>query len=141
MSEPLVRITEREISLGVEDDLWYHDGTPFSGLVYDTDESGSVISEQEFKNGAYDGTGRGWYPNGQLWTERRFKGGLLFSVSRVWHINGQLAEEDFYEFGIRLHGKKWDEKGALKEEFIIDQGSPEYETLTFYRQHPLMGNS
>src|SRR5271163_2762404 len=104
MSEEILRVPWNELSLDPEEDLWCRDGKLFTGIAFDMDASG-CRSEQEMKNGAHDGVGRAWYPDGGRWTERYFRRGLLFGLDRVWYENGQLNSEGTFEYGIRLAGK------------------------------------
>lgn len=104
----------------------------FTGIVYDTNEEGSVIEELMFENGKLHGTIKEWNDEGELVLEESFENGMQhgeqkqwcenqliewsvykdnkFIEGKTWHIEGNLAQIDNQK-----ESKKWDEEGNLIE--------------------------
>ena len=128
------RVPESELRYNDADGLYYLRDEPFSGVAHLAYPDGTPMSESEYRDGIFFGISRHWWESGAVEAESDFAFGVLHGKSRVWHRNGQLAEDGDYEHGVCLRRKKWDESGALTEEFELSESSPAYEDLLRDRQ-------
>lgn len=113
---------------------WLYEGGPFTGVAYTLGPDGEVESEQEFRDGLRWGPCWERYRFGQMYAESDFHRDVLHGRARVWHENGQLAEDGEYEYGIVLWEKKWDEAGALVEEYALTEADGNYSLLQSFRR-------
>ena len=132
-----------------ENDLIFapNETTPFTGVVADYYEDGTLKSQTEVAEGRLQGLSEGWHENGQLQVKETFEQGVAHGLRqkwradgskesegtiqngqfegtfRKWHPNGQLAEEMKMTQGI-AHGeaKSWHENGSLKAKVILNHG-------------------
>lgn len=111
------------------DDLYYHQGQPFSGIGYGLAPDGWLLYEIEYREGIQCGTAREWGGPEQLVAERSYGWAWLHGPTRVWHDNGKLAEESGYEMGFCLVRKKWDDRGQLIEDYALQPTDAEYRLL------------
>jgi antitoxin component YwqK of YwqJK toxin-antitoxin module len=127
------RVLDQQLLHG-QDDRFYNEGQPFTGIGYDLAPEGWIRSEQEYRNGTPDGNLRSWYSPGRPESEAAFRGGLFHGPRRTWHENGRLASEEVFEHGVRFRGKRWDEGGILTEDFQLRPSDPEYAVLLAQRR-------
>jgi hypothetical protein len=59
---------------------------------------------------------------------------VLHGRKREWHEDGRLAADGEYEHGIVLWEKKWDERGALVDDYALRDADPDAQTLRLYRR-------
>jgi antitoxin component YwqK of YwqJK toxin-antitoxin module len=113
---------------------WMHQGRPFTGVAYTLGPDGTVVSEQEFRDGLRCGPAWERYRSGQMYSEASFYRDVLHGHAREWHENGQLAEEGEYEYGIPIWEKKWDGGGALVEEYTLTEADSNFTLLQSFRR-------
>jgi antitoxin component YwqK of YwqJK toxin-antitoxin module len=114
------------------DGLHYHAGQPFTGVaVYE--QNGWLQAEEEYRDGLLWGTKREWFRAGGLQREAQCAWGAYHGTVRDWHENGRLAGEEFYEYGIRVRGKRRNEEGSLVEDFSLRETDPAFRTLQLSR--------
>ena len=96
---------------------------PFTGRSERFYESGQKRSENNYKDGIYDGVSTDWYENGQKQREINFKDRKQDGLWTYWYENGQKLEEVNYEDG-KPNGliTRWYEKGQKKEEGNLKDG-------------------
>ena len=132
-----------------ENDLIYapDETGPFTGVVVEYYEDGTLKSQTEVSEGKLQGLSEGWHENGQLQVKESFEQGVAHGLRqkwrpdgskesegtiqngqfegtfRKWHPNGQLAEEMQMTQGV-AHGeaKSWHENGSLKATVTLDHG-------------------
>ena len=132
-----------------ENGLFYapNETEPFTGVVVEHYEEGSLKSKTEVEKGKLNGLSEGWHENGQLQIKEHYlngvshglrekwrqdgskesvgeiKNGKFEGTFRKWHPNGQLAEEIQMLNGV-AHGesKSWHENGDLKAKVTLDNG-------------------
>ncbi|MCA9070353.1 MAG: hypothetical protein KDA84_15580 [Planctomycetaceae bacterium] len=126
------RVSSKELDYG-SDGLYYLDDQPFTGIIEYRPESGWLEAEEEYKNGLQWGLSRKWHRKGVLEWEAECAFGARHGLCREWDEAGHLIAEDHYEFGVRVHGKQWDSKGNLTEEFEIQESDPGFELLQAFR--------
>ncbi len=114
--------------------LYTLDGEPFTGVSYSVWPNGRLDSESELRDGLNWGVSRSWYSTGQPLGEATMRAGVLHGRSREWHTNGQFAEDGEYEYGIALWERKWDEAGALVEEYTLTEADRNFELLRSFRR-------
>lgn len=128
MSDKIIRINFDELDF--TDDLintW--NGHPFTGIAFEYNDQGKLISEVPFVDGIEHGIVRDWYPSGQLKKETHLMWGGLHGVAREWYENGRLKSEAYGEYAILVKRKEWDENGNLIFEKHITENDSLYEIL------------
>lgn len=116
-----------------EDDLYYHDDEPFTGVAYFLDKAGRLKAEHEYRNGMRWGISKGWQGGGAPDYEESWSQGLLHGLHREWSEIGRCVAEEMYEYGICLWAKRWDDAGEMIQETELKETDPDFETLTIYR--------
>ena len=92
--EPMVTNTLRvdfEL-LGESDDEHaelVYEGRPFTGVAYEKDREGRLVSLSGYQNGRASGPLRTWYPSGQIEQEQYYRRGGLHGPWREWYANGR----------------------------------------------------
>jgi antitoxin component YwqK of YwqJK toxin-antitoxin module len=99
-----------------DDDLYVYDGKPFTGIGFEIEQDGTVVSELEFVQGKLHGMSRGFYSSGQLEEETPYVNGLKHGVEREWFESGVLRREAILEFDVLMRSKVWNEEGKLIHE-------------------------
>jgi antitoxin component YwqK of YwqJK toxin-antitoxin module len=110
----------------VEDDqslAWQ--GRPFTGVAYETDGAGRLISEMTYVDGQQSGVGREWYESGKLRSESQFMHGSKHGLSRNWYEDGALASESEYQYSIKTQEKTWDRGGAPVGDWSLPANDPQ----------------
>lgn len=116
-----------------EDYVYLLDGKPFTGVGYETNDDGAIISEMEFQNGMQHGTTRGFYPTGQIKREAQYQHNTLDGLVRDWDETGVLEREDEYERGVCVRRKSRDSSGQLSVCYQLDENDPQFTTLQLLR--------
>jgi antitoxin component YwqK of YwqJK toxin-antitoxin module len=80
-----------------KDDLFIHEGQPFTGLAIDKHPNGRPKCEYPMKAGRIDGVVREWYDNGQPSVETHFDNGKRDGLNRYWSREGKLTKEQVYD--------------------------------------------
>ena len=80
-----------------QDDVYYLNGQPYTGLAKDTFKDGKPKGEYPFKDGKLHGVVKEWWENGQLSTETNFENGQRHGLNRYWSKQGQLMKEQVYD--------------------------------------------
>ncbi|TDU81397.1 MORN repeat protein [Prosthecobacter fusiformis] len=93
-----------------QDDVYFLNGQPYSGLARDTHKDGKPKGEYPFKEGRLHGLVREWWDNGQLSTETNFENGQRHGLNRYWSKTGQLMKEQVYDHDKSVSEKYYDEK-------------------------------
>jgi len=108
--------------LTVEDDqsLSYQ-GIPFTGVAYEANDNGVVISESSYENGLQKGVTREWNSSGRILTESYFDQGSKHGISKRWHENGQLESEAEYIYSIKVRERDWDRQGRLLRDWNLPE--------------------
>jgi len=97
--------------------------TPINGVVKEFSESGTILSENSYRDGKKDGVAKGYFDSGVLMVERHFKVGEVVGVVKVYYESGGLAREQPFKDG-KLNGevKEYLESGALKKVILFKDG-------------------
>jgi antitoxin component YwqK of YwqJK toxin-antitoxin module len=106
-----------------------YEGRPFSGLAYEKNPAGSLVSECTFKDGQKFGISREYASTGVLVEEKTYEHDALHGPSHEWYENGVLKSEGEFEFGICLWEKMFGEDGLLIREFTLAETAPQFKTL------------
>lgn len=115
------------------DGLYCLDGNPFTGVVEHFSNDGWIEVEEEYQDGLLSGVKREWHRQGVLRLEAACAFGARHGRCREWDDSSRLVAEEFYEFGIRVTGKRWNAEGILVEEFAIGETDPGYQLLQTMR--------
>ena len=92
-------------------------GKPFTGLLYETYDDGSIAFYGYVTDGIYDGEKVTFYKNGQMKSYCKMKLGGYYGKCYRWYEDGQLKEiREISEDRKHEWIKKWDEKGVLLED-------------------------
>lgn len=70
-----------------------------------------------------------FFPNGIIENYSIYKNGLLHGLTKNYLETGQILEEAYFEYGICLWSKIYDEYGNLIKTSTIDENSLEYAIL------------
>lgn len=116
------------------DYLYLFHGVPYTGIGFELDSDGRLISEVEFQNGMQHGITKMYYPLGRLQREAHYRYNTLHGFVREWTIDGVLELEEEYELGICLRRKVRSDAGELQICYEIDEVSPQYELLQMLRK-------
>ena len=106
-----------------------YQGVPFTGVAYEQHPDGSLVAETEYRNGLELGWARDYHPDGQMASEH-YRG--VFGpegVAREWYPNGRLSREAFYEDGVPLSKRGWDEQGNLAYDWRLTPDDPDWTRL------------
>lgn len=108
--------------LTVEDDqsLSYQ-GKPFTGIAYETNSAGIVVSEAAYDNGLQAGVTHEWDHSGRLLSETHFAQGSKHGTAKQWHNNGQLESESEYSYSIKTRERVWDPQGRLLRDWTLPE--------------------
>ena len=90
---------------------------PITGVVKTYYEDGQLKSEENFKNGGYDGLQKWYYEDGLLSVEENYKDNQLEGTLKYYWYNGKIRCEGDYNAG---NGTKkcYTSDGILDEEVI-----------------------
>lgn len=117
------------------DGLHYKAGVPFTGVAITKDTHGGwVQAEEEYKDGVVCGLVKTWHAPDVLATEEVCAWGVRHGNFREWSESGQLIAEGYYQYGIRVSEKIWDESGKLIEDYQLKETDPDFETMTLAKQ-------
>jgi hypothetical protein len=126
-----MRIDANEIDFG-DDYIYRLNGTPFSGIAFELDDRGNLLSELSFQDGSQTGSTKEWAANGTLVYDCCYLNGTKHGLQRRWS-DGKLVSEEVFEYGICVSRKCWDENGNLTEDFNLEQTDPNYSLLNAIR--------
>jgi hypothetical protein len=113
--------------------IYSHRGELFTGIGYDHDPT-TGISEVSYVDGRQEGVSRDWYPSGRLKSETDYRANDHHGFNRDYREDGTISLEEFYEFGLRVWSKTFDEHGRVVESYQILEGSEKYRRLDHYRR-------
>ncbi|MET3132254.1 antitoxin component YwqK of YwqJK toxin-antitoxin module [Oxalobacteraceae bacterium GrIS 1.11] len=109
--------------------LMCYAGKPFSGIVFENDENGTLITETNFIDGQKSGMSQEWSASGTLVREQWFALNSLHGPSREWYGNGSPKFDGLYELGICIKEQEWDANGCVIKNYRIDEMGPQFATL------------
>lgn len=112
---------------------YYLNGQLYTGIIYE--ELGNhIVSEFEIKDGVKHGTEAVFDENGGIQETWTFKNGREDGSAKEYSETGKLLHEQFFEKGICLWSKSYDESGQVTAQYEIDKKSPEYIVLENWRK-------
>ena len=99
----------------------YKDGKGVGLITYQYYENGQINSEQNYKDGKWDGKFTEWYENGKKKSEHNWKDNIPDGDWTSWFENGQIGSEGSFKDGtgtfLQLH-----ENGQKSYEVIFKDG-------------------
>lgn len=114
------RVRADDTTVDEREDVCYQ-GVPFTGLVFDTADDGTLITEKYYSDGREDGPQREWYDDGTPESEYQAQDGKVVGEALDWHANGQLARRQrFDRFGQLRSREVWDETGTPQPDQAFD---------------------
>ncbi|MBW3502426.1 toxin-antitoxin system YwqK family antitoxin [Janthinobacterium sp. NKUCC08_JDC] len=125
----MFRIDYEELNPSDDFLVMHYDGKPFTGIAFENDENGVLVTETGFIEGQKNGVSREWSNSGDLIREEWFALNSLHGPSREWHDNGSIKIDSLYELGICINKKEWDKNGNIIKNYQIDEGGPQFSTL------------
>jgi len=127
-ARPLAVLEARRETLTLREGRLYRAGetTPFSGVVTEVQDHGTLRSRSRVVNGLLEGVSEGWHTNGQLQVREHFVAGISDGPRVKWHANGQKLSEATIVQG-RIEGvfRRWHEDGSLAEEIPMRASQPD----------------
>lgn len=134
-SPPLPVVEVSRSSLLLRDGRLFRAGdtVPFTGVMLETYENGSLKSRSCVSNGLLHGLSQGWYTNGVLQVTEWFSTGVSHGIRTKWHENGRKLSEVNISEG-QLHGtfRRWTDQGVLSEEIEMNHGQPDGVSRSYY---------
>ena len=127
-----MRIRDIDIDLG-DDGFYRYEGQPFTGIIYELDDSDRLVSESGFKGGLEDGITRVWSPDGSLTFEGAYKFNNPHGKLREWSA-GKLVSEANFECGVCLSKRTWGLDGTILTDYQLNESDIEYWILEAMRQ-------
>lgn len=109
-------------------------GRPFTGVAYESDGTGRLISEVTYVDGLQNGVGREWYESGKLRSESQFMHGSKHGLSKNWYEDGRLASEAEYQYSIKTQERTWDRGGTPIGDWSLPQDDPQRELIGLLAQ-------
>ncbi len=126
-------LNEFDIKLEGQVEVFFLNSEKYKGIIYELFD-GNIVSEFEVVDGFKNGYEKIFFQNGIIESESFYKKGLLDGLTKNYSITGELQEEVFFEFGVCLWYKLYDEKGHIRERFDIDKNSSDYKLLEAFRK-------
>jgi len=108
----LTKINEYSLNGKIQSIVEYQNGK-LNGKCLFWDESDHEIAELNYLCGEKHGTNKEFYRDGKNKLEEHYLNGVLDSVKRKWSDKEKLIEESFWENGINVSSKYWNENGEL----------------------------
>ena len=71
----------------------YYNEVSFTGIIFDTFQSGVVRNQVQYYNGVIDGISLSWYENGKINFRKRFINGKADIPSKSWYVDGKKKSE------------------------------------------------
>lgn len=127
------RVPETELDYPGDDGLYYHDGEPFTGVVFGRTGTG-LQSESEYRHGMAWGVSRTWHPSGAPASERQCVAGVFHGLIQEWDEHGRLTLYEVYELGVCVWRRRWTE-GRLNEDWQLTETDTDFATLQMLRKH------
>src|SRR4051794_40938376 len=84
------RISIDQVDL-VDNFVMYHNGAPFSGIVYETNAGGALVGQIALNDGIREGLTRTWYPTGEKEREEMYSKNSLHGECREWYRTGRTS--------------------------------------------------
>jgi hypothetical protein len=109
-------------------------GKPFTGVGYENDLDGRLVSEISFVDGIQTGPARDFDPQGNVVLEENYRGGQKHGRSRRWTSDGVLVADELYEFSTVVSGTYWDDLGKPTGTFELSKDSPRFKRLEELRR-------
>ncbi|PHV27789.1 hypothetical protein CSQ93_12610 [Janthinobacterium sp. BJB426] len=109
--------------------LMCYAGIPFSGIAFENDTDGVLITETSFIDGQKNGISRQWSVASRLIREEWFALNALHGPAHEWHDNGARKSDGRYELGICILEQVWDAQGTLLKDYRIDEDGAQFATL------------
>lgn len=107
--------------------LW--EGKPFTGIAFEEDTEGDLISETSYVNGIQDGFEKRWFSEDRQESYCEIKFNRPHGAFVYWYPSGKIKLEGKSELGSVLFSRKYDETGNLIEEYKIEDNPKHLEDL------------
>lgn len=115
---------------------FYLNNEKYNGFIFEMFNH-KLASEFEVKEGIKNGSETIYYEDGTIENVCMYLDGHLSGITKNFSKKGVLEEEAFFEKGICLWYKLFDEKGNITETFEIDIYGDDYKLLEKYRNRGL----
>ncbi|MCL2327901.1 MAG: hypothetical protein FWC39_05235 [Bacteroidetes bacterium] len=92
--------------------VYFYEEKPYTGMVYEKYENGSIGLWGELKNGKREGVWTYWYRSGTKKRETTFVNNQKEGTTYYWHENGSLAKEITFRANQNIDQKLWDNSGT-----------------------------
>ncbi|MDC7235934.1 MAG: hypothetical protein PQJ58_22110 [Spirochaetales bacterium] len=115
-------------------DGYYLDEKPFTGIAYEKDSRGVILSEYTFVSGAESGPQKEFYSNGNKKELIHLYFGWHHGLSYEWYEDGTLKFESLLEYGIVIWQKQYDEKGKILLDYTLGKEDDDYKKLMEWRE-------
>jgi antitoxin component YwqK of YwqJK toxin-antitoxin module len=96
-SSPMLEVNYDEIDW--KEDVYYHNGKPFTGRTIQLHADGTIRTEWEIKNGLMHGIAREYDEAGNQLVETEFHKGKRHGNNYYWDAAGTMIKHQIYEHG------------------------------------------
>ena len=102
------------------------ESTPFTGLMIERYEEGTLKARSSISNGVLQGISEGWHTNGVMDVREHFTNGVSHGLREKWFESGKKISEGTIVAG-KFEGpfRRWHENGQLAEEIEMKHGEPD----------------
>lgn len=110
-------------SISKEKGVYYWNGSAYTGVLEEFDETGNKSAEYQLINGQRNGISRFWWPGGYLKKEAQYQNGVYHGYVKVYYKEGQLRSWFNYDQG-QESGKQqiWKKDGRMKANYEVING-------------------
>ncbi|MDR0941523.1 MAG: hypothetical protein LBM68_04780 [Bacteroidales bacterium] len=93
-------------------DVYMFNEKPYTGIVYEKHENGSIGLVGELQNGKRENVWTYWYSTGVKKRETTYINNKKEGSSYYWHTNGTLAKEVTFRTNQNIDQKLWNNSSA-----------------------------
>lgn len=91
--------------------IWFYKDQPFTGWAVAKHDNGRLERKEFLQTGLQHGLTTTWYEDGQPKSESNWHYGLPDGLEVMWHGNGEVHVMNYWQRGMVLIKKAWDENG------------------------------
>ena len=125
-------IDDLETEMDQEAQLYYTDGQPYTGIVYEMLQD-QLDVEYEVIDGMKNGREVEYYPSGKIRTVCTYKSNLLDGPLTHYFENGIVQEQALFEKGVCIESTSFNGSGNVVATEALKLGSPSYNWLQYLR--------
>lgn len=125
ISIPKIEKNFDDQSFNLVNGVLFFEEIPFSGIVNEFYQNGTIKTKSEYIDGRRKGYFKGWYESGNKWFDRYYDAGLKVGKHVGWFDNNGNLKFEYYfnnQGGYDGSVKEWYENGKLAKHFNFKNG-------------------